>query len=210
MEKKLSLIFFCMMLFLIPFVISIPPITTIQQFPTGYILLESPQEYIELNQDYQYNFFVYNYSTGVLIDNTTLVCDFFLANSSGEVIFSSEVDYNSEGYWNIDILGGNFSKTEIYIYGISCQDVYGGALTGGWEVIKTDTGLFALNNANIIYLISIIFIFLIGIFIYFNLYSIASITTIIFGFVLLFNKTSLILSVILICVGLYLAFRGEH
>lgn len=131
--KKNCLLFF-VLIFLVSLVSSAPPVTTVQEFPEGYVIVESSHEYLKQNQDYQYNFFVYNKSSGILIDNDSMTCNFFLANSSGEVIFSQEVIYFPDGHWDIDILGGNFSNIGSYPYGVSCQDSSGGALAGILEV----------------------------------------------------------------------------
>lgn len=128
------LLTFLLLLLCFNFVSSAPPVTTVQEFPEGYKIVENPHAYLKLNQDYQYNFFVYNASTGLLLDNSTITCNFFLANSSGEVVFSKEADYFADGHWGIDILGGNFSNTGRYAYGVSCQDGQGGSLAGIFEV----------------------------------------------------------------------------
>jgi hypothetical protein len=157
--KKLKLFsFLFFFLFLISLVYSAPPVTTVQQFTEGYVIEESPHYYLKLNQDYQYNFFVYNQSNGVLMDNSTLNCTFFLANSSGEVILQQEVNYFSDGHWGIDILGGNFSFTGFYPYGVNCQDGFGGSLAGMFEV--TQTGVALQEGTSGIY-ISILFILVI-------------------------------------------------
>lgn len=140
MGKKLILVMF-LLVFSLVLVSSAPPVTTVQEFPEGYVIVESPHTYLKLNQDYQYNFFVYNKSHGILLDNASMTCNFFLADSSGEVIFSDEVPYFSDGHWGIDILGGNFSNIGEYPYGVGCQDGRGGALAGMFEVTYTGKDL---------------------------------------------------------------------
>src|SRR6056297_2148107 len=133
MNKQLSLLFL-MIILCFSFVTSAPPVTTVQEFPEGYIIVEYPDRYLKIEQDYQYNFFVYNTSNGILLVNQSLTCNFFLDNSSGEVVFSKEADYFADGHWGVDILGGNFSNAGRYAYGVSCQDGNGGALAGSFEV----------------------------------------------------------------------------
>lgn len=140
MGKKLILVMF-LLVFSLVLVSSAPPVTTVQEFPDGYVIVESSHTYLKLNQYYQYNFFVYNKSNGLLIDNSFMTCNFFLANSSGEVIFRGESVYFSDGHWGIDILGGNFSSIGSYPYGVSCQDGNGGALAGIFEVTYTGKDL---------------------------------------------------------------------
>jgi len=116
-----------------------PPVTEVQQFQEGYTIVESKHEYLKLNTDYVYNFFVYNASNGVLIDNSTVVCTFSLANDSGNILFSSNATYFSGGYWQMNILGSNFTNTGSYPYGVSCQNDFGGSLSG----------IFVLNEAGV-------------------------------------------------------------
>jgi hypothetical protein len=136
-NKNIILIFGMILLMaIVPFVASAPPVTTVQQFAEGFDIVESPHDFLKLNEDYQYNFFVYNHSNGILMDNTSITCTLFLANISGEVILNQDVDYFSDGHWGIDIAGGNFSYAGGYPYGVSCQDDYGGALSGFFQVTE--------------------------------------------------------------------------
>jgi len=137
--KKYLLFFLGIFLFM-TLVSSEPPVTTIQQFQEGFIIEGSPQEFIKQNTDYQYNFFVYNISNGAKITNTTTACFFYLANNSGEVLYFSNVPYKIEGYFGLDISGGNFSDLGHYNYGIFCNSTtMGGALVNYFQV--TTTGL---------------------------------------------------------------------
>jgi len=154
--KKLLVVLF-LGIFLMSFMFAQPPFTQVQQFPQGYIIVESQHEYLKQNQDYQYNFFVYNSSNGVLMDDTHMNCTFFLADSSGEVIFSSEVDYFPDGHWGIDIEGANFSEIGYYPYGVSCQDKFGGALAGIFEV--TSSGKNNTVYKVLAYIILLLFFF---------------------------------------------------
>ncbi len=172
-NKKTKLIFCTIFLFVMILNIgsSAPPVTTVQEFPDGYLIEEKPHEYLKLNQDYQYNFFLYNHSNGLLIDNSSTNCTFYLANNSGEILFSQEVEYLSEEkYWKIDILGGNFSESGGYPYGVSCQGSVGGALAGIFEI--TESGVEVTEGR------SILVMGLLGLLVFFlflSLYSLFSI-----------------------------------
>jgi len=171
-NKKLTLLICTIFLFVIilNFGSSAPPVTKVQQFQEGFNLVESPHYFLKLNEDYQYKFFVYNYSNGILMDNTSITCTFFLANISGEIILSQEADYFSDGHWGIDILGGNFSYSGGYPYGVSCQDDYGGALTGFFQV--TESGVEITEGRSILTIgLMAILVFLLFI----SLYSLFSI-----------------------------------
>jgi hypothetical protein len=158
MEKKLVL--FLALILILPLFSAAPPVTTVQQFADGYIIEESQHGYLQLNKDYQYNFFVYNYSTGVEVDDTDMVCTLFLANSSGSILHSINATYDN--YWYVNILGGNFSVAGDYPYGVNCQDDYGGALAGIFVVtesgVEMNEGRSVLTIGLLILLVFFLFI----------------------------------------------------
>jgi hypothetical protein len=136
-RKGVYLILLILLIY-IPFVSSAPPVTTVQQIVNGYTIIDSPQTIFKQGQNYQYNFFVVNISNGALKLSDITSCIFYLANSSGEVIFYNSVPYKPEGYWGIDILGGNFSNIGFYNFGARCNSsTLAGATSGLWEVTAT-------------------------------------------------------------------------
>jgi hypothetical protein len=162
-----SLIF---LFIIIPFIQSAPPVTTIQQFSEGFVIEGSPQEYLKQNQDYQYNFFLYNISNGINIGGTTASCIFYLADDMGSVLYSSVVPFKSEGYFGVNISGGNFSKLGHYNYGIYCNStIMGGAFVSFFKV--TSDGQEYPEGVVIVFFI-IIFLILVGTICYLSLYSI--------------------------------------
>jgi hypothetical protein len=125
-----------LMLLAVPVVMAQPK-TSIYTFPEGYTIVETPQTYLKKDRSFQYNFFVYNASSGSVIDNSSLNCSFFLSSNTGDVIHSAGVDYLGD-YWGLNIGGGNFSRAEEYFYGVSCNDGgLGAALSGAWVVTET-------------------------------------------------------------------------
>lgn len=118
---------------LIRIVSAIPPVTTVQNFPEGYVIIESEKDYIKLNTPYTYNFFVYNSTNGILMNNDTIYCTFYLANRTGHILFVQNTTYNS-GYWYVKISSSNFTTNGVYPYGVSCHDTQGGAISGLLEV----------------------------------------------------------------------------
>jgi hypothetical protein len=116
-------------LFLISFVVAQPPVTQVQQFTTGYIIKGTPQEYVLADTDFKFNFFVFNISNGVTIDNTSTTCLFYMANITGDVLVAQNVSYTT--YWSITIGGDKFTDGGYYPYGVDCYDTnIGGAITG--------------------------------------------------------------------------------
>ncbi len=141
---------------LIPFVNSVPPVTTLNnQFQQGFTIVDDLLDYIQLNQNYTYNFFVFNISNGVNITNASTTCYFYLADNSGGVIYDTEAKYLPEGYWNVEIKGDNFSKLGNYIYGTRCysQSANLGGVISGVLTVTEDGKKDILNRYDIVNLI---------------------------------------------------------
>ena len=165
MKKKrlLAFIFGILILLLsVQTVSSAPPVTTVQQFATGYVIEDSPQINLKQNESYQINFFIYNLSDALPLDNASINCTYYLANNSGRVIFFGNVEYKSEGYWGLTLSGGNFSYSGIYNYGIKCNSTsLGGVTTGYYEV--TPTGIEPTESRTQTMTRSIYFLFIVSI-----------------------------------------------
>lgn len=137
---KKQFLIFALILFSLTFVSSSPPVTTVQQFPEGYIVSEIEHSYLKVNQDYRYSIYVYNSSNGIAMNNNTITCRFILANDSGINLFASDMEFQSAGFWAIDIKGTNFSKVGLYPYRVNCKDGLGGTLKGAFEVTPSGRG----------------------------------------------------------------------
>lgn len=166
MIKKKSLLAFIfgilILLLSVQTVSSALPVTTTQQFETGYAIEDSPQINLKQNESYQINFFIYNLSTTLPLDNASINCTYYLANNSGKVIFFGDVEYASEGYWSLNLLGTNFSYSGIYNYGINCNSTsFGGVATGYYEV--SPTGIEPTESRTQTMTRSIYFLFIISI-----------------------------------------------
>ena len=127
-----------LLLLVIPLVSAVPPVTQTQQFTTGLIIESTPQTYLTQNENFTFNYFVYNISNGAIIDDTYTTCMFFMADAQGNLIYSSNSTYSE--YWFNYLNGSVLSETGYYPYGYSCQDDninVGGAGVGMFEVSKT-------------------------------------------------------------------------
>ena len=137
MDKKYLLgIFLLASLFLITLV-SAQPQTTIYAFPEGYTIVPIQFQTLKLNEDVTFNFYVKNSSTGVKLDNTTIECNFNLADSQGNVLFDGQEIYQPNGFWTTTIDGSYFNETGYYYYGVDCEDGLGGSFTEVLEVTPT-------------------------------------------------------------------------
>ena len=84
-----------------------------------------------------YFFYLYNTSSGLKIDNTTVTCNFHLTDSQGTLLLEKEKVYQPKGYWYTLINGTYFSEVGYYYYGVDCSDGLGGALSGVLTVTHT-------------------------------------------------------------------------
>jgi len=130
---------------------AVPPVTTVQEFSEGLIIITSPQQYIKQNTQFTVNFWVYNISNGGHIDNTTVNCSFYLADAEGDLLVNGAVDFNENDYWDFVIGGGNFSEIGEHDWGIDCHNtLLGGATTGAY--IINSIGVELDESDSIIYL----------------------------------------------------------
>jgi len=161
MGRKIIVVLFLLLL-VIPLVSAVPPVTTVQQFTAGLVIVTSPQQYLKQNTDFTVDFFVHNQSNGRHISNSTTNCSFYLAQSNGTLIINKKVNYNANDYWDIIIKGGNFSTPGQYNYGIDCHHTFlGGTTTGAFLVNPNGTELTSSRAIIYIGLIAIlVFIFL--------------------------------------------------
>lgn len=156
MENKLFLYLFIMVLF-ISLSSAVPPVTTVDYFPSGYTITEAQQIAIKTNTNFTYNFILYNSSNGISIDNTTVTCRFFIASNNGSLLFNDNASFLSNGYWAIDIPSTVFYYNGEYSYGLDCQDGSGGALAGTFYT--TPTGLILDDNYVNLYVVLIVVLF---------------------------------------------------
>jgi len=133
----------------INFIDAAPPVTTVQNFPKGYVVEETQQSALVLNHDFSYHFYLYNSSNGIIISDDEANCTFAMANLYGKIIFSSNATYIESGdYWELNISGDYLNYSGEYSYGVNCQNSQGGALAGTFLV--TPDGSLYTENSNIL------------------------------------------------------------
>ena len=100
--------------------IEVPRITTLKQ-----------------NEDFQFTFHVYNITSGLRVDNSSINCTFELYNSSGIHIIESDLEFGDND-WEMLVKGGNFSDIGSYYYIVDCQsDSEGGVFVITLQVTAT-------------------------------------------------------------------------
>lgn len=157
---------FLLLILLITFSSCAPPVTTVGQFPEGYNIIEAQHSQLKINESFTYNFILYNASTGLSLDNSTgITCRMFLANSSGGLVFQTNVTYTIDNYWNAIVPEGVLNTRGSYNYGVDCMDGKGGAVAGSLYV--TQNG----NDTNDYTAVSIISLLVFFCFLFFGLFQ---------------------------------------
>jgi len=162
MKKRINLIFLAVFSFILitNLVSAAPPVTTVEQFAQGYIVEESQQSYVLVNEPYTYHFFLYNYSTGKSVSNTSANCMFFMANITGTLLIMENATYfPSGGYWGVEIPASAFTYEGEYSYGVKCQDGVGGALAGTFNAVNVD---WDVQESLVTFAILLILVILLG------------------------------------------------
>ena len=157
---KKFILFAFIFVFMISLVVAVPPVTLTKQFASGFGIVDSPQERIEINKDYQINFFVLNLSDGMDITGTDADCTFYLSDNTGALLTYIDVPYAAEGYWTETISWGNFTETGEHYYGIKCNSTtLGGSKTGTYIVTPTgDNNIFTFQIFLYIFLFALCFL----------------------------------------------------
>ena len=92
----------------------------------------------EQNQDFTYNFHVFNTSNGVKLTNSSTNCTFHLFDNTGvHIIQEMEIPFDVIGEdWELTVLGGNFSRLGQYAYMVDCQSIegFGGSVSTNFDV----------------------------------------------------------------------------
>jgi len=148
-------------LFLLVFTIfisftSAQPSTTIYSFPNGYTIVPTQFETLKAGEDFNFFFYLYNTSSGLKIDNSTVECNFHLADAQGNLVLEDAQTYQPNGYWFAFINGSYIANTGYYYYGVDCQDGLGGAISGVFEVTLSGNKLTLVELGSNIFLIGLI------------------------------------------------------
>jgi len=161
---SLSSLFLFLLVLTLPLASAVPPVTQVQAFTEGYVIEGTPQEFIKQNTAFQYNFFVYNISTGKAVTNDTTECFFYLAIDNGTVIaFENATYFTEDRHWGVVINENNFSSVGHHPFGVKCNStIYGGAKVSYFTVTPSGSGGSA-NYSFVIIVLSFV-ILLIGIF----------------------------------------------
>jgi len=165
MKNKLflTLIAFTLLLSLVS---AVPPVTTTQNFETSYIIVGTEhEETLEQNKGYQVNFFVYNSSDGMLLDDDVVECVYFLAQTNGSVVHYTNVPFDTStgkyGHWATTVDEGNFSDAGHLDYGIKCNSTFlGGTTVGAYNVTPTGVELDIPTTVILILILGLLSLFL--------------------------------------------------
>lgn len=132
---------FIFVILLLNFAIAAPtkPFSS-QTFSEGFEIKTPLHEIFKVNQDYEFEFHIYNISNGKPM-NTGLSCYFHLYNSTGTHQAELYDDTPSHNYdYSFNVIGSNFSKADIFYYNIQCNNSANGGYNSGYITI-TNSGL---------------------------------------------------------------------
>lgn len=165
---KLKFLLLFLIFLLIPFVLSAPPVTTVQQFPEGYIISEQQYHVFKLGEPLRYGFLLENATNGLVVNDSAInYCRLVVSNNQGFNTQSIDIFYNDTyRLWGIELNETQvleiFPEVGFYNYLVSCQDDFGGVISGVFEV---NTSGYGEESNNLSYLIFSL-ILLLGIFLY--------------------------------------------
>lgn len=210
----LSIFSFIFVILFINFISAVPPVTTTQQFTEGYTI-EIPQDNILVtNQDYYFNFHVFNISNGVAIHDN-IQCDFHLYDDKGVHKYEARDNVASLDYdYQFNVSATNFSNMNHYYYFIQCNSTNYGGYSSNILYINQYSWVSTLGFY-CIFLTIIFLIFLIG----FKLknawiMTLGSILVLILGFFIIINgidvikdtSTTWAIGIIVWALGIYFMY----
>jgi hypothetical protein len=155
-------------LFLLPFLSAVPPVTTTQQFTTGFNIQTPQDNIISVNQSYSFDFHVNNISNGLPV-NTGINCYFHLYNETGAHIVEMQDAIASETFdYSFLVLKENFTKVAHYYYYVECNSsAYGGYsssivyITYNGERLETPESIFYSSLFVVLFLFMLVVFFII-------------------------------------------------
>lgn len=122
---------------------AVPPVQTTVTGDNSFTLKYPADTILKQNQDYRFEFHVYNTSDGLPI-TSGINCYFHLFNSSGKHLIELESSSPDLFDYSFDVDGGNFSEVGDYCYVAQCNSsTQGGYVSVPFSVTKTgeDIGL---------------------------------------------------------------------
>lgn len=211
----LSLIIGMFLLSSFMLVSSVPPVTQISYYPEGYTIREQQIRTYDLGEPIRYGFFLTNTSSGKTVNDSQVnYCRIVTSDNQGFNTQVSNITYNDTyKLWGIELNESeslrHFSSEGLYNYAVSCQDGKGDVITGIFEVIEEKTGVFNMDLDNSSNLIIMIILFAISILTFIiKRQEISSLIMLILGFFMLINGVNTIASLIIISLGVIIAFIG--
>jgi hypothetical protein len=155
-KRGIILGIFLFIMLLISLISAIPPITTIQQFTTGYQIQIPQDNILKLKAPYNFEFHVNNIFDGTPV-NSGISCIFHLYNSSGiHQLEMTDITASSGGNYNFYVEGSNFTELgSSYYYYINCNST---SLGGDRAILLevTTQGDEIDTNQSLIYIILLI------------------------------------------------------
>ena len=146
-----------------PLVLGAPPFSGVQESSTDNLHIAYPKfSYFPDDTMFELHFHVMN-TTGLLLDNSTVSCEFHLYNSSGNhIIKNPYMDFSSSGVDFEQKVSASLAQTGVYTYIINCNtSLIGGFLSTEFEI--TPSGKDEENKDTTAGITIMMFVMLIGV-----------------------------------------------
>lgn len=165
MKPNISIVFlFLFILFMnVGFTLAAPPFLS-NSGTNGYQIKVPLIDTIKQNQDFNFNFHVFNLSNGVQISNASTSCALHLYLPNGTQILETTVPHANENTvtneWEILVKGGNFSYLGENAYNIQCNSTTLGGFASVSELV-TVTGQTSSIDKAVMYVLMFFISFII-------------------------------------------------
>lgn len=140
---KRAIIFFLMVLLVIPIVLSAPPLQVFIGDTKGLEIRSTLFPAIKVNNNFDFTFHVFNKSDGLLMTNETVTCYFCLFNNTGDHVAridNKDIEFDDGVDFVVSVTASNFSETGDFHYIMQCNTTaVGGFISYFFKVTPTGT-----------------------------------------------------------------------
>ncbi len=157
MRTAKTILFFCLILLVIPMIYAQPPFEPQVAGGVDILELRVPQaQFIKQNQDVQVNIHVFNKSTGLQMNNDSIACDIHIFGRTGFHVNRMMLGFDGEDF-ELNISGSNFSTLGRHSFIINCNS----STTGGFvssSIFVTETGFEQTDKGMIPLILTVLFV----------------------------------------------------
>lgn len=161
MNKGIIIFIICIFLILPIFSLS-AKITQVTENPLTALDIVNPKfDYYKFGENIELNFQVYN-SSGFLLDNTTVSCEFHLYHENGYHVLNQTLNYHYDEFY-VTLNNSILDNERQYTYIMWCENSEGGFISSNF--IVNQSGSETVNN---FFPTILVFLILIGVYFFFG------------------------------------------